>query len=77
MPKRVRWRGRFSEDGCFSINSEKVRGEGVCYFLVSSVPVPRDIETAFYGRGGVSKVKAAAQEIANRLAEQLAQEASS
>lgn len=68
---RLVWRGRLTDDGRFMVNSDSVRGEGVCYFLMCSMTDrltahDLDIETAFYGRGGVAKVKAAAQAIADK-----------
>lgn len=67
---RLVWHGRSTDDGRFTVNSDNVRGEGVCYFLMHSAEDRRmaerlGIETAFYGRGGVAKVKAAAQAIAD------------
>lgn len=67
---KLKWQGRSTVDDRFRVNSDNVRGEGICYFLACSSDDRRtaqrlDIETAFYGRGGVSKVKAAAQAIAD------------
>jgi hypothetical protein len=54
----------------FAVQTEHVREEGVCYSLMCSREDHKraeelDIEMVFYGRGGISKVKAAAQEIAD------------
>lgn len=66
--RKIRWRGRVSTDGRFQVNADNVRGEGICYFLDLSAADHKiasrgGIETAFYGRGGIAKTKAAAQRI--------------
>lgn len=72
---RLRWSGvgcEQSDRGWF-VQTEHVRGEGVCYFLdglsfEERLALERSpIETSFYGRGGKGKVKAAAQALADLL----------
>jgi len=69
MGERIKWENGYAEGESFFVQTEHVRGEGVCYFLERLSPRDEDvrqrfsIETCFYGRGGVAKVKAAAQAI--------------
>lgn len=66
---KLQWEGRATADGRLLVQSEQVRGEGVHYYLLGMSRIEQDvakdfdIETCFFGRGGVSKVKEAAQRI--------------
>lgn len=73
---RLKWVQDVTLDDRFYIQTEHVRGEGVCYYLGYPEWSPsamrdwrvserHDVQTSFCGRGGVSKVKAAAQQIAD------------
>lgn len=72
---RLRWDGRSTIDGHFLVQSAEVRGEGPHYYLIGMSTVEKqvadefNIETCFFGRGGVAKVKAAAQRIVDLVAE--------
>lgn len=67
---------RWNKNGCtiperFAVQTSHVRHEGVCYSLMFKRPEDEwafdhsDIEGTFFGRGGLSKVKAAAQAVAD------------
>lgn len=66
---KLQWKGRTTTDGRLLVQSEQVRGEGIHYYLIGMSRIEQDvakdfdIETCFFGRGGVSKVKEAAQRI--------------
>lgn len=65
----VEWNGDVSKDGRFVVQTSHVRGEGVCYTLnilsrrLEDVRREHHVETAWWGRGGKAKVRAAAQTI--------------
>lgn len=73
--KKLRWS---SGRGCVTegyrnwhIQAEQTRGEPILYFLegltFAQEKAAEHIETAFFGRGGVTKVKAAAQQLADMI----------
>lgn len=78
---KLKWKGNTTTDEHFVVQSAQVRGEGIHYYLVGMSAVEQavaddfGIETCFFGRGGVSKVKAAAQRIADLSQRRLADEA--
>lgn len=70
MNERLKWDQGYSDPRRFMIQTETVRGEGTCTYLVCSredMETARrlDLETAFFGRGAAAKVRATAQQIAD------------
>jgi hypothetical protein len=67
------WRpgGQSTDDGRFMIQKERIRHDGTFTSLMIRDPADQrtadhlGIETGFYGRGAVAKVRAAAQAIAD------------